>query len=84
MHHQKRRLIMAKNLKNIIADLDAEDYNLLFEKKPEYLKDISDALKKGKTPEEIGASVRRMRPHKWPQSKIVEGAAKYIQSQELE
>lgn len=75
---------MKKYLKHITADMDAEDYDLLFEKKPGYLKDILAALKDGQTPDEIGASIRRLRKHKWPQSKIVEGAARHIERQGIE
>jgi hypothetical protein len=65
-------------LKNITADMDEEDYNMLYEKKPVYLEDIRAALKGGRTPAEIGAYIRRERPHRWPQSKVIEGAARHI------
>lgn len=71
---------MKKNpkLKYITADMDAEDYQLLWEKKPKYLDDIQAALEAGKTPAEIGAYIRRERPHRWPQSKVIEGAARHF------
>jgi hypothetical protein len=59
--------------------MDAEDYNILWEKKPEYLEDIRAALKRGQTPAEIGAYIRRERPHRWPQSKVIEGAARHLE-----
>jgi hypothetical protein len=71
-------------LGRIASDMDAEDYNTLFEKKPGYLKDILAALRDGKTPDEIGAKIRRMRPHKWQLSKIVEGAARYMEREGVE
>jgi hypothetical protein len=50
----------------------------LFEKKPGYIEDILKALKTGKKPKDIGSYIRRLRPHKWPQSQIIEGAARHI------
>jgi hypothetical protein len=66
-------------LKNITADMDEEDYQLLREKKPKYLDDIRAELRDGKTPAEIGAYIRRERPHRWPQSKVIEGAARHLE-----
>jgi hypothetical protein len=71
-------------LKRITADMDQDDYEMLLEKKPDYIEDIRAALHLGMSPTEIGAFIRRERPHRWPQSKVIEAAAKHLKRVENE
>ncbi len=74
----KDDIVRKPKLKHITADTDEEDYDNLIEKKPGYIEDIRADMNRGFTPEEIGAYIRRERPHKWPLSKIIEGAARHL------
>jgi hypothetical protein len=64
--------------KNIKARLDLEDYTTLLAGDPKVIDDIENGLEAGDPPGEIGRIIRRSHPHKWPFSKMVEGAARHI------
>lgn len=68
----------------IKARLDEDDYQQLLEKTPEIIDEIEAGIAAGDTPENIGRIIRSSHPHKWLQSKIFEGAARYILAQQNE
>lgn len=63
---------------DILGSLDRKDFLMLEEREPEIIAGIRKRLRKGDSPKEIGAYIRRQRPHKWPESKIIEAAAMYL------
>lgn len=76
MAKKKRRYIRTR------AMLDYDDFEVLASKYPDIIKEIEAGINDGDTPVEIGRSIRRTHPHKWIQSKIIEGAARHIQSRD--
>jgi len=64
---------------DIMKSLDRKDFDLLEDREPDIIKGIRKRLSKGDSPKEIGAYIRRHSPHKWPESKMIEGAARHME-----
>jgi hypothetical protein len=61
-----------------------DDYATIAEKDPDFIEWVEALLEKGESAEAIGRKIRAEHPHKWPQSKVIEGVAKYIKQQQNE
>lgn len=55
-----------------------DDYNTLLERNPELIEIIEELLKAGDSPQVIGRAVRQKHPHRWPESKRIEGVAQFM------
>jgi hypothetical protein len=69
-------------MKNTIARIDREDFDTLADKQPEIIKDIQRELDNEKTPRQISAFIKRLRPHRWPLAQMIEGAARHLQRED--
>lgn len=69
-----------RRYKRTRAMLDQDDYEAIAAKWPDIIEEIQIGLLDGDNPKDIGRSIRRSHPHKWVQSKAIEGAARYIES----
>lgn len=68
---------------DILGSLDRKDFDALEDREPEIIQGIRKRLNKGDSPKEIGAFVRRQRPHKWPESKMIEAAARHLEREKV-
>ncbi len=69
-------------MKNTVRNIDRDDYETIEDRHPEIIADIRKELQNN-TPDEIGAFIRRERPHRWLLSKMIQGAARHILRSEL-
>lgn len=64
---------------DITGSLDRKDFDALEDREPDIIKGIRKRLNKGDSPKEIGGFIFRQHPHKWPESKMIEAAARHLE-----
>jgi hypothetical protein len=67
-----------KTYRKLHNRLYEDDYNSLLERSPGLIEIIRELLEAGDDPRGIGREVRSMHPHKWIESKVIEGVAEFM------
>ena len=81
MPKKDKRQDKAKDFDSLDGIFYYDEYISLERTNPRLAQELASLIKSGKTAEAVAQHVIDSHPHRWPQSRIILGACRYLESQ---